>query len=118
MKYIKTDNYIKKEAQYNLPGDPNLPPGMIGSELEPPEPKSQQGSGTYSILIGNNEYNVLVNYDITDYSKDELNQDIDIDLDIQTITDSNGKDVTTIFNEEYIDDVKIQIETAIKEARI
>lgn len=119
MKYIKTNNYTKKEAQFNLPGDPNLPPGMMGSELEPSEPSSQRGSGTYLVLIGNNEYNVLVNYDIIDYSKDKWDfQDIDISINIQKITDSNGKNVTMIFNEEYIDDVKKQIEESIKEAGI
>jgi hypothetical protein len=28
MRQIKTDNYIKKEAQWSLPGDPSLPPGV------------------------------------------------------------------------------------------
>ena len=33
MKEIKTINYLKKEAQ-PLPGDPNLPPGTTGREIE------------------------------------------------------------------------------------
>ena len=41
MKEIKTNRYIKKEAQSLLPGDPNLPPGvteqMISEQGESPE---------------------------------------------------------------------------------
>jgi len=34
MKIHKTENYIKKEAQFNLPGDPNYPPGVGPRDIE------------------------------------------------------------------------------------
>ena len=41
MKIHKTKNYIKKESQFNLPGDPNLPPGVSPRNIE-------EGYGFYS----------------------------------------------------------------------
>jgi len=41
MKIHKTENYIKKESQFNLPGDPNYPPGIGLGDIE-------EGYGFYS----------------------------------------------------------------------
>ena len=47
MKIHKTEKYIKKEAQFNLPGDPNYPPGVSGRDIE-------EGYGFSSGIPGEN----------------------------------------------------------------
>lgn len=46
MKEIKTDNYMKKEAIWSLPGDPGLPPGVTQRDIDEQaiEPKENRVS--------------------------------------------------------------------------
>ena len=72
MKIINTSNFLKKEAQSRLPGDPGLPPGvtnyMIDKQFEEPEISDySKQSGEYEARIDwNKEINELVNagYDV------------------------------------------------------
>jgi len=114
MKYIKTNNYIKKEAQFNLPGDSNLPPGATPKDINIDEPSSRAITDTYPVNIEGKQYDVLVNYEVIDYSNNDL-QDLEFNyIDIQRINDEMGNDVTREI-EIYEDEIKEQIKNMIQE---
>ena len=61
MKEIKTANYIKKEAIWSLPGDPNLPPGvtqrMIDDQVGPDFDEVDNQKGETEIDVNWPEFN-------------------------------------------------------------
>jgi hypothetical protein len=57
MKIIKTDNFLKKEAQFNgMPGDPGLPPGVTNRMID--EQFGDGGSEEYTKQSGEHEFQV------------------------------------------------------------
>lgn len=65
MKIIKSLSYLRKEAQWSLPGDPNLPPGvtqrMIDDQAGPPEDISPDLRGESEIDVNWAEFNEWYN---------------------------------------------------------
>jgi len=116
MKIIKTKDYLKKESQYSLPGDPNLPTGvteeMIGDRFGEPDSTSySKQSGEYEFKIDwAKETTELINagYDIRGLPQNGIGDIVvyyEYDADVQgeniQINNLRMLDIKTLLNGRY-----------------
>ena len=117
MKEIKTNSYMGKEAQFNrLPGDPSLPPGVRMRDIDPGEQKVNSGTDVFDINYGDSTYKVLADYEISDYSDDNV-VDLSTDVFIKKVEDMRGNDLTSeLGNSAFEDFAKNEIRESIRES--
>ena len=106
MKELKTDKYLKKVAQYDLPGDPNLPHGttqrMVDKQFGDGE-EDIAGETDIELVINGNEFNKWYKDMVLPYGDNFItffvkyiynpNND-DISIKVEKVYDDKGKDLT------------------------
>lgn len=136
MKKIKTDNYVKKQAQFgDLPGDPSLPPGITNNMID-----EQFGDATdliektakdtfelernwdeYAAWYRPERHEVLPSgsaliYVTARYKVEGVAPDLDIDLVVQSIVDGVGRDISQYeIHDQEAEEIKGQIRETVGE---